>query len=91
MKKKILSFVGLAAFAGLMAFNVNMGLNSNAEIDVMLANMEVIAQTELPDTNIDCTQSNCRGGRCHQSTYNSSCPCEANGMPGWTCNNWSGI
>ncbi len=89
MKKKILSIVGVAAFAVAVAFNINAGLNVNNQMDITMENMEALGQGE--DITIECTQSNCRGGKCHWSTHIPSCPCEANGYTGWTCNNWSGI
>ena len=48
MKKRIFSILGVAAFAGAMAVNVNMSTKNN-ENDVALANVEALAIGEIPD------------------------------------------
>jgi hypothetical protein len=90
MKRKVFSIIGIAAVTGVIAVTITTSLHNDTQLDIALANIEAIAQSEDGAT-IECTQSNCRGGKCHQSSYDPSCPCTANGYPGWTCNNWSGI
>ena len=45
MKKKVFSIIGVAAFAVAVAINLNISANNN-ERDVVLANIEAMAQGE---------------------------------------------
>jgi len=45
MKKKIISFVGLALFVGAVAFNVQMTNSNKQGNEVILKNIDVIAST----------------------------------------------
>jgi len=46
MKKKIISIIGMAAFAVAVAFNASINLSSNAQSGLTLENIEALARNE---------------------------------------------
>ena len=83
--KNLLGVLGAAIFAVVAGFSINAGLSNDAELDVALDKIEAIAQNE--GVTIDCTQSNCKGGKCHKtsSPFNPDCVCVPNGDPTTGC------
>lgn len=63
-KKKILSIIVIAAFAAVMAFNVNLGSSKNSLADIALTNIEALAKTD--DVVITCDRD---GGQCWGEDY----------------------
>lgn len=53
MKLKILSIVGIAAFAVVVASNINTGNNIDTQLNVTLANVEALARAELDEAACD--------------------------------------
>lgn len=51
---------GIAAFGAAVAFNVNAGISSDAQMDVDLANVKVL---EMSETSPDCTNGRTSGER----------------------------
>ena len=49
LNKKVLSIIGVSAFAVAIAFNMNTNVNNNKGVDVALSNVEALAQGETPD------------------------------------------
>jgi len=83
MNKKIfLKMFGAVAFVVAVMFNFSAGLGNSAQMDIILANVEALAQKE---DGIDCDRGNCYGGICHEMTGYTECPCRANGKPSDTC------
>ena len=52
-KKKILSIIVIAAFAAVMAFNVNLGSSKNSLTNIVLANVEALAGCDSPVYNMN--------------------------------------
>ncbi len=61
MKIKFLSIIGVVAFAVALAFSINANLNNNAEINVVLANVEALV---LGENYYDC-MAGCPGDFCN--------------------------
>lgn len=57
MKRKVFSIIGVAAFAGAVAFNVSSSLRSESLLDLSLANVEALASDE---GNADCSDGNAK-------------------------------
>ena len=77
----LLSILGVAAFAAVLMFNVNVGLRNYAEYDVAIANIEAIAKYEDGGggVTLTCSKSSCHGKLCHEYTGNWVCPCDPTG------------
>ena len=54
-KKKFLTVMGIAIFAIAIAFNLNANLKSNAELDLVLDNVEALAIGEDVSGHITCS------------------------------------
>ena len=50
MKKKIFSIITIVTFALIVAFNINTNLSNNVEQNLILANIEALAQGESGNT-----------------------------------------
>ena len=85
MKKKLFLFLSIAIFIIAVMFNISLGFITKTKIDMVLANIEALAETE--EAGITCTYPNCRGGMCHDfsNPWNSSCPCSFIGDPKIGC------
>jgi len=46
MKRKVLSIIGVAAISAAVAFNVNVGTQSDSLTDIALVNLEALANVE---------------------------------------------
>ena len=77
------NYLGAAVFTVVLMLNVSVGLNSYADFDVTLANIEAIAQNE--DGSVTCNSPNCNGGLCHYFQNDDLCPCAFDGTNGSRC------
>lgn len=55
MKKKILGIIAVVAIAAIAGYNVYSAQNSDKLSTLALANVEALANAEIPDTNCDAT------------------------------------
>ena len=79
MRKKIFGSIAILAIAAVAAWNVNLISKNSPLSDIMLANVEALAQETLPEVVITCSYPSCNGKQCHESTYNWICLCRFNG------------
>jgi hypothetical protein len=63
MKKNILLFLGIIAFALIISLNLNIGLDNTTEIDVTLANVEALVLAECTGGTSPCS-ADCNGEYC---------------------------
>jgi hypothetical protein len=69
---RVIGVIGVAAFAVVVALNVNAGLKSDAESDIMLANVEALLQGESHGSSVYCcsTQPTCHSYESGGQTVN---------------------
>ncbi len=85
MKKKIFSIIGVAAFAVVVAFNINASISNGSDNDVTLANVESLVLGEnLSGVVIACHRS-CSGNSYCWKRNMSSWKCEFSGNMGNIC------
>jgi len=78
MKKKIFGGLAILAIAAVAVFNVNFNSKSSKLSDVSLANVEALAEYEIPSSDLYCDLSCYTGGKCWTmnspwSGYTSGC------------------
>ena len=70
MRKKFLSCLAILAIAATITFNVSLDSKTNGLTDIMLANVEALAQEETVPCKIDSSYESCNP---ENSSY--YCPC----------------
>ena len=80
MKKILLSVFGVTVFATALTVNIASSFSNNAEIDLMLSNIEAVAKGEIGDGD-PCWDASCYGGRCTKLNWPGgiSCTCVYSG------------